>query len=122
MATDRSNKRSEALSPGEVEWGSSLWWTQNPMSYDWDGEVMAPQFSPEWFDAIDARRGVSVIVFHEIGTLEAAKKSSPICEADTWDSWQRRSVPPDRNFCIFAESCHNKLRDDADSSLGSSGP
>lgn len=49
------NKRLETLSPREVQRGSSLWWTQNPMSYDWSGEVKVPQFSPEWFDEIDAR-------------------------------------------------------------------
>lgn len=52
---DRSNKRSEALSPGEVQRGSSLWWSRNPMSYDWNGEVAGTRFSREWFDAIDAR-------------------------------------------------------------------
>jgi 2-polyprenyl-3-methyl-5-hydroxy-6-metoxy-1,4-benzoquinol methylase len=55
MGMDRSNKRSSALSPAEVQRGSSLWWTQNPMSYDWAGEIQYPRFSPQWFEAIDAR-------------------------------------------------------------------
>lgn len=52
---DRTNKRSAELSPTEVQRGSSLWWTQNPMSYDWAGEVQLPRFSPDWFYAIDAK-------------------------------------------------------------------
>jgi SAM-dependent methyltransferase len=55
MVMDRSNKRSEELCPGEVQRGSSLWWTQNPMSYDWAGDVKLPRLSLEWFDAIDAK-------------------------------------------------------------------
>jgi 2-polyprenyl-3-methyl-5-hydroxy-6-metoxy-1,4-benzoquinol methylase len=54
MAMDRSNKRLEGLVPDEVQRGSSLWWTQNPMSYDWEDGVKGARFSPEWFDAIDA--------------------------------------------------------------------
>jgi len=55
MAMDRVNKRSEALAPSEVQRGSSTWWTQNPMSYDWAAEVKVARFSPQWFDAIDAK-------------------------------------------------------------------
>jgi SAM-dependent methyltransferase len=55
MAMDRVNKRLGALAPIEVQHGNSTWWTQNPMSYDWAGEVKVARFSPQWFDAIDAK-------------------------------------------------------------------
>ena len=55
MAIDRVIKRSQALAPSEVQRGSSTWWTQNPMSYDWAGEVKVVRYSPQWFDAIDAK-------------------------------------------------------------------
>jgi 2-polyprenyl-3-methyl-5-hydroxy-6-metoxy-1,4-benzoquinol methylase len=51
--TDR--KRTEALSPTEVQRGNKSWWTDNPMSYDWRGELKVEPLSREWFDAIDDR-------------------------------------------------------------------
>ena len=52
---DTSYKRREALSPEEVQRGNQKWWTENPMSYDWRGEIGSGRYSKEWFDAIDAR-------------------------------------------------------------------
>src|ERR1019366_2657494 len=54
MAMDRSYKRSEELSTVEVQRGNSVWWTRNPMAYDWTAKVKLPRFSPGWYEAIDA--------------------------------------------------------------------
>jgi len=54
MAIDKSYKRSEELSPVEVQHGNSAWWTRNPMAYDWAGKIKHPRFSREWYEAIDA--------------------------------------------------------------------
>ena len=42
MAMDRSYKRSEKLSPVEVQRGNSVWWTRNPMAYDWTAKIKLP--------------------------------------------------------------------------------
>lgn len=54
MAMDRSYKRSEDLSPVDVQRGNSVWWTRNPMAYDWTAKIKLPRFSPGWYEAIDA--------------------------------------------------------------------
>jgi 2-polyprenyl-3-methyl-5-hydroxy-6-metoxy-1,4-benzoquinol methylase len=51
---DQSTKRTEAMSPQEVQSGNRSWWSSNPMAYDWRGEIEAPRFSSAWFDRIDA--------------------------------------------------------------------
>jgi 2-polyprenyl-3-methyl-5-hydroxy-6-metoxy-1,4-benzoquinol methylase len=51
---DRSDKRTEKLSSVEVQHGNSVWWTLNPMAYDWHGRINVPRFSPGWYEAIDA--------------------------------------------------------------------
>jgi 2-polyprenyl-3-methyl-5-hydroxy-6-metoxy-1,4-benzoquinol methylase len=48
-------KRTDDQSVQSVQSGNQSWWTKNPMAYDWHGEIAYPQFSREWFDAIDAR-------------------------------------------------------------------
>ena len=48
-------RRTDDLSPAEVQEGNRRWWTNNPMSYDWHGELQHERFSKPWFDAIDAR-------------------------------------------------------------------
>lgn len=58
MAQEQANtaeKRLSADSVEQVQQGNQGWWTENPMAYDWHGEIRAPRFSAEWFDAIDAR-------------------------------------------------------------------
>ena len=50
-----SGRRTDALSPEQVQEGNRRWWTNNPMSYDWHGELRHERFSRPWFDAIDAR-------------------------------------------------------------------
>jgi 2-polyprenyl-3-methyl-5-hydroxy-6-metoxy-1,4-benzoquinol methylase len=51
---DQATKRTEAMSPQEVQRGNRSWWTANPMAYDWRGEIEAPRFSPAWFERVDA--------------------------------------------------------------------
>jgi 2-polyprenyl-3-methyl-5-hydroxy-6-metoxy-1,4-benzoquinol methylase len=46
--------RTLSLTPEEVQRGSRRWWSEQPMAYDWDGEIRARRFSAAWFDAIDA--------------------------------------------------------------------
>jgi SAM-dependent methyltransferase len=50
-----TDKRSALTSFQDVQPGSRNWWTQNPMAYDWHGEIKAAPGTAEWFDAIDAR-------------------------------------------------------------------
>lgn len=47
-------KRTDDLSTEEVQRGNQQWWTENPMTYDWRGQVEAPRYSAAWFEAIDA--------------------------------------------------------------------
>lgn len=54
MALDNNYKRSQNLSTGEVQRGNTLWWTRNPMAYDWHERIKLSKFSPAWFEAIDA--------------------------------------------------------------------
>ncbi|MDP3673054.1 MAG: class I SAM-dependent methyltransferase [Telluria sp.] len=51
MAQD--SKRSDAMTPEEVQAGNRKWWTSNPMTYDWHGQLAAQPYSTAWFDAID---------------------------------------------------------------------
>ncbi len=48
-------KRTSDQGVETVQAGNKRWWTDNTMSYDWHGEIQAPRFSHEWFDAIDRR-------------------------------------------------------------------
>lgn len=43
------------MSWNEVQRGNRTWWTGNPMTYDWHGELKAERFSREWYQAIDER-------------------------------------------------------------------
>lgn len=47
-------KRTQNLSPEQVQQGNQNWWTEHPMTYDWRGQIEAERYSREWFDAIDA--------------------------------------------------------------------
>src|SRR5262249_53115359 len=42
------------LSPEERQARNRAWWSENPMTYNWRGEIEHERFSPAWFDAIDA--------------------------------------------------------------------
>jgi 2-polyprenyl-3-methyl-5-hydroxy-6-metoxy-1,4-benzoquinol methylase len=48
-------KRTEQMPPEQVQAGNQRWWKDNPMAYDWRGELAPARFSREWFDAIDER-------------------------------------------------------------------
>lgn len=48
-------KRIEAMTPEQVQDGSRAWWSSNPMTYDWRGEVQLEPLSLQWFDVIDQR-------------------------------------------------------------------
>ena len=50
-----AEKRDEELPPDAVQEGNRQWWTKNPMTYDWRGDIDCPRLSSEWFDRIDAR-------------------------------------------------------------------
>jgi SAM-dependent methyltransferase len=54
MDIDKTYKRSEELTSVEVQRGNSVWWTRNPMAYDWTGKIKLPRFSSGWYEAIDA--------------------------------------------------------------------
>ena len=47
--------RTENQTTEQVQQGNAEWWTNNPMTYDWRGEVDAHQMSAQWFDELDAR-------------------------------------------------------------------
>jgi SAM-dependent methyltransferase len=51
----KKTKRTKDLKPSEVQAGNQEWWSSNPMTYDWHGEIASQQFSLEWFDEIDRR-------------------------------------------------------------------
>lgn len=38
----------------QVQGGNQDWWSRNPMTYDWRGQIEHPRYSREWFEAIDA--------------------------------------------------------------------
>jgi 2-polyprenyl-3-methyl-5-hydroxy-6-metoxy-1,4-benzoquinol methylase len=48
-------KRRDEMTPGQVQDGNYRWWSSNPMTYDWRGEVRPEPLSLPWFDAIDQR-------------------------------------------------------------------
>jgi 2-polyprenyl-3-methyl-5-hydroxy-6-metoxy-1,4-benzoquinol methylase len=39
----------------DVQQGNLSWWSENPMTYDWHGEVSLTPGTREWFDEIDRR-------------------------------------------------------------------
>jgi 2-polyprenyl-3-methyl-5-hydroxy-6-metoxy-1,4-benzoquinol methylase len=39
----------------DVQHGNLSWWSENPMTYDWHGEVSLAPGTREWFDEIDRR-------------------------------------------------------------------
>jgi 2-polyprenyl-3-methyl-5-hydroxy-6-metoxy-1,4-benzoquinol methylase len=51
----RDAKRTDEMSWEEVQRGNRSWWSENPMAYDWHGEIEVPRFSREWFRAVDER-------------------------------------------------------------------
>jgi 2-polyprenyl-3-methyl-5-hydroxy-6-metoxy-1,4-benzoquinol methylase len=49
------DKRTNGMPWQAVREGNASWWTQNPMTYDWRGDLRLERFSRPWFDAIDER-------------------------------------------------------------------
>lgn len=47
--------RSNSQSPDDVQRGNRSWWSDNPMTYDWEGEITIPRGTREWFDEVDRR-------------------------------------------------------------------
>jgi 2-polyprenyl-3-methyl-5-hydroxy-6-metoxy-1,4-benzoquinol methylase len=47
------SSRTHDLNSKAVQCGNQSWWTHNPMTYDWKGEIRASRFSREWFDHVD---------------------------------------------------------------------
>ena len=43
------------VTPDQVQAGNKNWWSSNPMTYDWHGELSATPLSLPWFDAVDRR-------------------------------------------------------------------
>lgn len=52
--TGRASKRSGEMTLKESQQGNAGWWTRNPMSYDWHGDINAERYTASWFDAVDA--------------------------------------------------------------------
>jgi len=48
-------KRSLAMTPEQVQRGNRSWWSSNPMTYDWHGDIELAPLSLAWFDEIDRR-------------------------------------------------------------------
>jgi 2-polyprenyl-3-methyl-5-hydroxy-6-metoxy-1,4-benzoquinol methylase len=48
-------KRTEQLAVEEIQEGNREWWNENPMSYDWEGQLTEQPYTLAWFDAIDER-------------------------------------------------------------------
>jgi 2-polyprenyl-3-methyl-5-hydroxy-6-metoxy-1,4-benzoquinol methylase len=49
------DSRSNRQTPDDVQRGNRSWWSDNPMTYDWHGEVSPSRGTREWFDEIDRR-------------------------------------------------------------------
>ena len=49
------NKLLDLKSDAEVQEHNKLWWSRNPMSYDWHKTVTAPEGTREFFEEIDYR-------------------------------------------------------------------
>jgi 2-polyprenyl-3-methyl-5-hydroxy-6-metoxy-1,4-benzoquinol methylase len=55
MNFEDSRSRSEAQAPGHVQHGNRSWWSENPMTYDWHGNISLTPGTREWFGEIDRR-------------------------------------------------------------------
>jgi 2-polyprenyl-3-methyl-5-hydroxy-6-metoxy-1,4-benzoquinol methylase len=47
--------RSQPQTPDDVQCGNRSWWSENPMTYDWHGNISLAPGTREWFDEIDRR-------------------------------------------------------------------
>jgi len=49
------DSRSDRQAPDDVQRGNRSWWSENPMTYDWHGEISLTRGTRQWFDEIDRR-------------------------------------------------------------------
>ena len=49
------DSRSHPQTPNDVQRGNRSWWSQNPMTYDWHGDISLARGTREWFDEVDRR-------------------------------------------------------------------
>jgi 2-polyprenyl-3-methyl-5-hydroxy-6-metoxy-1,4-benzoquinol methylase len=49
------DSRSTPQTPDDVQLRNRSWWSENPMTYDWHGDVRLAEGTREWFDEIDRR-------------------------------------------------------------------
>lgn len=47
--------RTNPEAPAEVQQGNRSWWSDNPMTYDWHGEIDLEPATRAWFEEIDRR-------------------------------------------------------------------
>ena len=49
------DSRSDSQTTENVQHGNRSWWSENPMTYDWHGNITLPRGTRDWFDEIDRR-------------------------------------------------------------------
>lgn len=49
------DSRSNPQTVDDVQRGNQSWWSDNPMTYDWHGDIRLAPGTREWFDEIDRR-------------------------------------------------------------------
>lgn len=49
------DSRSVPQSTEDVQHGNRSWWSENPMAYDWHGNITLRRGTTDWFDEIDRR-------------------------------------------------------------------
>jgi len=49
------DSRSSRQTADDVQHGNRSWWSDNPMTYDWHGDIRLAPRTREWFDEIDRR-------------------------------------------------------------------
>ena len=49
------DSRSNLQTVDDVQHGNRSWWSDNPMTYDWHGDIRLAPGTREWFDEIDRR-------------------------------------------------------------------
>jgi len=49
------DSRYDPQTPDDVQRGNRSWWSENPMTYDWRGNITLARGTRDWFDEIDRR-------------------------------------------------------------------
>src|ERR1017187_5349269 len=55
MTMKLKDSRSDSQTTENVQHGNRSWWSENPMTYDWHGNITLPRGTRDWFDEIDRR-------------------------------------------------------------------